>query len=97
MIDTSESHLLSNDENGYVRMTAMTKLLEHAIERIRELPVQDQDALAMALLSITGEETALVQLDAETSAAIDEGLAQARRGEFVPDEVVTEANKRHGI
>ena len=78
-------------------MTAMTKLLEHAIERIRELPVQDQDALAMALLSITGEETALVQLDAETSAAIDEGLAQARRGEFVPDEVVKEANKRHGI
>jgi predicted transcriptional regulator len=41
--------------------------------------------------------SAFERLDAETSAAIDEGLAQARRGEFVPDEVVTEANERHGI
>jgi predicted transcriptional regulator len=75
----------------------MTKLLERAIEKIRELPAKDQDALASALLSITGEETALVQLDDETRAAIEEGLVQAERGEFVPDEIVAEADKRHRI
>jgi hypothetical protein len=75
-------------------MGIMTKLLERAIEKVRELPAADQDALASALLSITGEETAVVTLDDETRAAIQEGLAQAERGEFVPDEVVAEADKR---
>jgi hypothetical protein len=78
-------------------MGVMTKLLERAIEKVRELPSEDQDALANALLSLTGEETAIVHLDAETRAAIEEGLAQAERGEFVPDDVVAEADKRHGI
>jgi predicted transcriptional regulator len=64
---------------------------------MRELPATDQDALANALLSITGEERAVVHLDDETRAAIEEGLAQAERGEFVPDEIVAEADKRHGI
>jgi hypothetical protein len=78
-------------------MGVMTKLLERAIEKVRELPSEEQDALANALLSLTGEETAVVHLDTETRAAIEEGLAQAERGEFVPDDVVAEADKRHGI
>jgi predicted transcriptional regulator len=75
----------------------MTKLLEQAFQRVRELPDQDQDALAKALLSITGEDTAVVHLDEVTRAAVEEGLAQAERGEFVPDDVVAEADKRRGI
>ncbi|MGP0095057.1 MAG: hypothetical protein ACLPKB_34660 [Xanthobacteraceae bacterium] len=75
----------------------MTKLLERAIEKVRELSAEDQDALAKALLSLTGEEVAVVHLDDETRAAVEEGLAQAERGEFVPDEVVAEADKRRGI
>ncbi len=75
----------------------MTKLLERAFQKVRELPDQDQDALARALLSITGEDTAIVHLDDETRAAVEEGLAQAERGEFVPDDVVAEADKRRGI
>ena len=78
-------------------MGSMTKLLERAIEKVRELPAQDQDAIANALLSITGEETAIVHLDDETRAAVEEGLAQAERGEFVPDDVVAKADKRRGI
>jgi predicted transcriptional regulator len=38
----------------------------------------------------------VVHLDDEPRAAVLEGLAQAERGEFVPDEVVAEADKRHG-
>jgi hypothetical protein len=48
-------------------------------------------------LSITGEETAVVQLDDETRAAIEERLAQAERGEFAPGEIVAEADKRQGV
>jgi predicted transcriptional regulator len=74
----------------------MTKLLEKAIAKVRELPAEDQDTVAVAVLSMTGEDLPLVQLDDETRAAVLEGLAQAERGEFVPDEVVAEADKRHG-
>jgi predicted transcriptional regulator len=74
----------------------MTKLLERAIAKVRELPAEDQDTVAVAVLSMTGEDLPVVQLDDETRAAVLEGLAQAERGEFVPDEVVAEADKRHG-
>jgi predicted transcriptional regulator len=75
----------------------MTRLLERAIEKIRELPARDQDAPATALLVLAGEEAAPVNLNRETRAAVEEGLAQAERGEFVSDEVMAEADKRHGI
>ena len=74
----------------------MTKLLERAIAKVRELPAEDQDTVAVAVLSMTGEDMPVVHLDDETRAAVLEGLAQAERGEFVPDEVVAEADKRHG-
>jgi predicted transcriptional regulator len=76
---------------------AMTKLLERAIAKVREFPDEVQDSFAAALLGMAGEDVPLVRLDDETRAAISEGLAQAERGEFVPDEVVAEADKRHGV
>lgn len=75
----------------------MTDLLEKAIAKVRELPAEDQDALAAALLSLAGETTPVVQLDDDTRAAVEEGLAQARRGEFVSDEEVAEADARLGL
>jgi hypothetical protein len=76
----------------------MTKLLERAIAKARELPEDDQDALAALLLSIADDaDASLVPLDEATRRAIGEGLAQAERGEFVSDDVVAEADKRHGI
>jgi predicted transcriptional regulator len=74
----------------------MTKLLENAIARIRELPAEDQDAVAVAMLSMA-EETPVVALDDETRAAIREGLEQARRGEFMPDEEIEALWRRHGL
>ena len=75
----------------------MTKLLEQAIAKVRELPAEDQDALAVALLSLAGETTAVVELDEDTRSAVEEGLAQARRGEFVSDEDLAEADARLGL
>jgi predicted transcriptional regulator len=78
-------------------MCSMTELLERAIEQIRKLPVQDQDALASALLSVAGESSALIAIDDDTRAAVEDGLAQARRGDFVTDEEVAKADKRRGL
>jgi predicted transcriptional regulator len=78
------------------KMSGMTKLLEKAIARLRELPAEDQDAVAVAVLSMA-EETPILALDDETRAAIREGLEQARRGEFVPDEEIEALWTRHGL
>ena len=75
----------------------MTKMLEEAIAKVREFADEDQDTFAIALLSLAGEETPIIRLDDETRAAVHEGVAQAERGEFVPDDVVAEADKRHGV
>ena len=74
----------------------MTKLLEQAIAKLRELSEQEQDALAVALLSLAEGETADVPIDNQTRAAIEEGLAQAERGEFVADADIAALWKRHG-
>jgi hypothetical protein len=75
----------------------MTKLLEKAIARARELPEEDQDSIAVMLLSMTSENPKIDPVDDETRAAILEGLGQARRGEFVPDAEIEAIWKRHGV
>jgi predicted transcriptional regulator len=77
-------------------MSDMTKLLEKAIEKARGLPAADQDAVAVAMLAMA-EATPIVALDDETRAAIREGLDQARRGEFVPDDEIEALWRRHGL
>jgi predicted transcriptional regulator len=75
----------------------MTKLLEQAIARARELPEADQDEAAEVLLSLVSKFREPVRLDEETRAAIREGSEQARRGEFVSDADMAEFFKRHGV
>jgi hypothetical protein len=75
----------------------MSKLLEQAIAKARTLPEEEQDALGAVLLSMTEDDGSAVQLDEDTRAAIREGLEQARRGEFVPDEEIEALWKRFGL
>jgi predicted transcriptional regulator len=75
----------------------MTKLLERAFARARELPEEDQDSIAIMLLSMTTDEPQIDPIDDATRAAILEGLGQARRGEFVPDAEIEALWKRHGV
>jgi predicted transcriptional regulator len=74
----------------------VTKLLEKAIAKTRELPAEDQDAVAVAMLAMM-ETRPIIALDEETRAAIREGLEQARRGEFVADAEIEALWKRHGL
>ena len=66
----------------------MTKLLEEAIEKIRELPEADQDDAAELLLILALRAQAPEKLDDATRAAVREGLRQARRGEFATDDEI---------
>ena len=76
----------------------MTKILEHAIAKARELSAEDQDAIGAVLLSLTDELPGrMADLDEETRAAINEGIAQAQRGEFVPDADIQALWKRYGL
>ena len=64
----------------------MTKLLQKAIEKIREMPEADQNLAAELLLNIAAKKQAPILLDEETRAAVRRGIEQADRGEFVSDE-----------
>jgi hypothetical protein len=75
----------------------MTKLLEQAIAKVRQLPEAEQDEAAEMLLSVLSRRDEPVGLDSEARAAIREGSEQARRGEFVSDEEMAEFFKRHGV
>ena len=75
----------------------MTKLLEEAVAKVRELPEADQDEAAEMLLFVAARKARPVALDEETRAAIREGREQARRGEFVSDEDIAAFFKRHGV
>jgi predicted transcriptional regulator len=77
-----------------MQMAGMTKLLEKAIEKLRELPAEDQDTVAVTVLAMTEERP--LSLDDDTREAIREGLAQARRGEYVPEEEIDALWSRYG-
>jgi predicted transcriptional regulator len=73
----------------------ITKLLDQAIAKAKALFDENQNAIALTILSDVAAATE--PLDEETRAAIREGLEQARRGEFVPEEEMDAFWKRHGL
>jgi predicted transcriptional regulator len=75
----------------------MTRMLDEAIKKVRELPDSVQDDAAEMLFSIAAKQGEPVKLDDETRAAIGEGRAQARRGEFVSQEDMQAFFERHGV
>jgi len=74
----------------------MTKLLEKAIVKARELPAEDHEAVAIAT-RVMAEEMPVMALDEETMTAIRVGLGQERRGELAPDVEIEALWKRHGL
>jgi predicted transcriptional regulator len=72
----------------------MTKLLEKALEAVRQLPPASQDEIARAMLRLAAGEEVPEPIDAADLAAVLEGLAQARRGEFATDAEIEAAFRR---
>jgi len=75
----------------------MSSLLEEAIAAVRELPDDDQVEVAESILSIAARSGEHVTVDAQTRAAVYEGIEQADRGEYVSDARMAAFFRRHGL
>jgi DNA-binding transcriptional regulator YdaS (Cro superfamily) len=72
----------------------MTKLLEQALEAVRQLPPESQDEIARAMLHLATSDGAPEAVAPAHLAAVLEGLAQAQRREFASDVKVEAAFRR---
>jgi hypothetical protein len=72
----------------------MTKLLEKALEAVRRLPPESQDEIALAMLTLSGDEGIPEEVDPAQLSAVLAGLAQAKRREFASDEEIEAAFRR---
>ncbi len=72
----------------------MTKLLEQALEAIRQLPSDAQDEIARAILALAGDEGEPEEIDPAHLPDVLESLAQARRRQFATDAEVEAAFRR---
>jgi hypothetical protein len=76
----------------------MTKLLDNALRAVRNLPPDEQDNIARAMLRLTGTHDELaVALSVDERAAIAASKSAAARGEFASDEQVRAAWAKHGL
>ena len=73
----------------------MNKILKEVIEHAETWPVEDQQELAEYAREIEARRTSVYSMSDDERAAVRIGLAEADRGEFVPDEIITGADKRH--
>jgi predicted transcriptional regulator len=78
-------------------MPRMTKKLKELVEQVQTWPEADQEELAEYARDIQARRAGVYVMTDEERAAVNEGLEQARRGEFVPDEEMTAFWKRQGI
>ncbi len=75
----------------------MIKVLEQAIEKIKELPEDRQAYAAEVLEQIVAAGGGVFEVLEDHRAAVLEGLEQARRGEFVSDEEMAALWKKCGL
>jgi hypothetical protein len=72
----------------------MNRILKEVIEHAETWPLEDQEELAEYAREIEARRTGVYTMSDDERGAVRKGLAEADRGEFVPDEVITEADKR---
>jgi hypothetical protein len=73
-----------------------TKTLKEVMDRAATWPREDQDELAEYAREIEAHRTGIYTMSDDERKSVDKGIAQADRGEFVSEELVAEADKRHG-
>ena len=76
----------------------MTKLFERAVETVRGLPLETQDALARIVLQLAREnDRSPIAMSLEDEASFAESMAEAERGEFVSDQTIQAFWAKHGL
>lgn len=66
----------------------MISALKQMLQTIENWPIEDQQALAEAAREIEAERTGVYVMTPEEESAVEEGLAQADRGEFASDDEI---------
>ncbi len=75
----------------------MTKLFERAVETVRSLPPEMQDALGRIVLQLAQEnDLTPIAMSVEEETSFEESIAEAKRGEFVSDETIRAFWAKHG-
>ncbi len=75
----------------------MTKLLEEAIAKVRELPDADQDVLAEMLLSVLDEGITTYRLTPEQVEEVRMTQQEVREGKIATDEEMAALWKKCGL
>jgi hypothetical protein len=76
----------------------MTKLLERALDAVRDLPDDAQDDIAQVLLRLVGaDDDAPIPLTPDEQRAIEISKAAAARGDFATDDEVRAVWAKHGL
>jgi predicted transcriptional regulator len=74
----------------------MTKeQIDSVLDRVRTWPPERQEDAVRVLLQMEAAGTEVYVLSDDERAAIEEGMAQARRGEFATDDEVAAAFNRY--
>ena len=73
----------------------MNRILKEVLEHAESWPLEDQQELAEYAREIEARRTGVYTMSDDERAAVANGLAEADRGEFVSDEIIAEADKRH--
>jgi len=73
----------------------ITKPLKELIEHAASWPLEDQHKLAEYAREIEARRTGMYKMSDDERVAVAKGLASADRGDFVADELVADADKRH--
>ena len=72
----------------------MTKLLDRALEAVRELPEASQDEIARVMLDLAADHGEPEPVDPAHLPAVLEGLGQARRRSFATEAEIEAAFRR---
>jgi predicted transcriptional regulator len=75
----------------------MTPRLKDLLERAEDWPEADQEELVETARAIESRRTGMYVLDDLEWSEIQQGIAEADRGEFVSDEDIAAADSRRGI
>ena len=75
----------------------MTELLERAVQTLRALAPETQDALARIVLQLAGDDPTIARLSADEEASFKISFAQAERGEFATDDEIKAIWAKHGL
>jgi hypothetical protein len=73
----------------------MNRILKEVIEHAETWPQEDQEELAEYAREIEARRTGVYTMSDDERSAVAKGLAEADGGEFVSDDLIAEADKRH--